>query len=115
MELIPADSKLVAACGLYCGSCRSFRKGKCPGCKQNSKATWCTVRTCNQSKGYASCAECTEFTDPKQCKKFNNPISKVIGFVLRSDRAACIAQIRRIGLEEHAKNMAETSRTTIRK
>ena len=28
----------VAACGLYCGACRKFVKGQCPGCKANTKA-----------------------------------------------------------------------------
>lgn len=38
----------VAYCGLYCGACKSHRKGKCPGCRENSKATWCEIRKCCQ-------------------------------------------------------------------
>lgn len=33
------DEKLVAACGLYCGACHKFLTGKCPGCKENEKAS----------------------------------------------------------------------------
>jgi hypothetical protein len=115
MKKIVADSGLVAYCGLYCGSCKGFLKDKCPGCHRNEKATWCGVRTCCIGSGYASCAECKEFGDPNDCKKFNNAISKVIGFVLRSDRRACIYQIKEIGIQGHAENMAAMKRQTIKR
>ena len=35
------DAAYVAACGLYCGACRKFVKGQCPGCWENKKADWC--------------------------------------------------------------------------
>ena len=84
---IAGDAGLVAYCGLYCGACRSRTKGRCPGCHENSKATWCTVRKCCMDKSYASCADCKEFADPMGCGKYNNFIARVVGFVLRSDRA----------------------------
>jgi len=114
MALTP-DTSLVAACGLYCGACRSHLRGKCPGCRNNTKATWCKVRSCNHSHGYATCAECKDFADPMQCKMYNNAMSKIFGFIFRSNRAACIAQIKTIGLEGHAKMMAEAAHHTIRK
>lgn len=61
-----------------------------------------------------SCADCATVADPKQCAKFHNPFSRIIGFVLRSDRPACIAQIKRLGLEGHAKDRAGAKRQTIR-
>jgi hypothetical protein len=64
--------------------------------------------------GYSSCAGCTTFADPKDCKKFNNFFSKTIGFILRSDRRACITQIREKGLQGHAEEMALHKRQTIR-
>jgi hypothetical protein len=115
MKEIVHDPKLVAFCGLYCGACGAYLKDRCPGCHDNEKASWCKVRTCCTETGYSSCADCTEFDDPKDCRKFHNFISRTIGFVLRSDRPACIAQIRRKGLEGHAENMASNKRQTIRR
>lgn len=110
-----ADPRLVAHCGLYCGACRSYLKGKCPGCHGNTKATWCQVRSCCTQLGIATCAQCPNLSDPMECKKFNNFVSKVFGFVFRSDRGACIRQIKELGLEGHAARMAASHSQTIRK
>jgi hypothetical protein len=115
MPEIKADAGLVAKCGLYCGACGSYLKGKCKGCSENVKATWCTIRSCCGERQIATCAECTDFTDPSECKKFNNFMSKMIGLVTRSDRAACIAQVRELGLEGHAAAMAAAGRQSIRR
>ena len=115
MNEIPIDPKLVAYCGLYCGACRSYLKGKCPGCAGNEKAGWCKIRVCCQENSYATCAACQSFTDVTDCKKFHNLMSQVIGFVLRSDRAACIDRIREIGVEAFAAEMAEKRTQTIKR
>ncbi len=106
MPDITADPKLVAHCGLYCGACRSYLKGRCPGCHDNSKASWCKIRACCQEHGWATCADCTEHPDPKTCAKFHNLFSRVIGFVLRSNRPACVERIRAVGVEGYAAEMA---------
>jgi len=115
MKDIISNTDLVAYCGLYCGACGSYLKDRCPGCHQNEKATWCKVRTCCKEHQYSSCAECKDFTDPRACRKFNNAISKVIGFVLRSDRPACIMQIKALGIQGHANAMADQRIQTIRR
>jgi hypothetical protein len=107
MREIVSNPDLVAYCGLYCGACRAYLKERCPGCHDNKKATWCKVRLCCIENGYSSCADCKEFTDPMDCKTFNNFMSKLFGFIFRSDRAACIAQIQKMGLQAHADNMAD--------
>lgn len=107
--------KPVAACGLYCGACRKFKRGKCTGCLTNEKASWCEIRTCCIEHGYASCADCTEFTDLKQCRKFNNVIGKIMGVVLNSNRFACIYRIREVGHEVFALEMEENGQQTIRR
>lgn len=107
MKDIISNTDLVAYCGLYCGACSRYLKDSCPGCHANEKATWCKVRSCCMEHHYSSCAECTEFGDARACKKFNNPISKVIGFVLRSDRPACITQIKSLGIQGHADTMTK--------
>jgi len=115
MKEIVADPSLVAYCGLYCGACGSYLKKRCPGCHENANASWCGVRRCCLESGIASCAQCATHADPNDCKKFNNFISKVFGFVFRSDRRAGILQIREEGLDGHARIMAESGRQTIRK
>ena len=110
---VKADAKLVAACGLYCGACKSLLKGKCQGCAQNEKASWCKVRTCCKEHGWASCAECKEFKDPRECAKFDSFIARMVGFVLNSDRARCIDQIRAVGPEAFAKTMAAERKQTV--
>lgn len=114
MKSITADSGLVAYCGLYCGACGKYLRGRCEGCHHNTKAAWCKVRSCSIERHYSSCADCVEYSDVKECRKFNNAISKVIGFVLRSDRAACVTQIRNLGLQGHAEKMASLGRPSIR-
>jgi hypothetical protein len=106
MEQIKTDPQLVAYCGLYCGCCRKYLKGSCPGCHGNERASWCGIRNCNIDHGYKSCAECTEFSNPMDCKKFNNFFSKVFAVLFRSDRAACIAKIKSEGYENYASFMA---------
>jgi hypothetical protein len=115
MKEIVANPNMVAYCGLYCGACKSFLKDKCPGCHDNSKATWCKVRSCCIENIYLSCADCKTFENPRNCKYFNNPISKAISFFLRSDRSACICQIKSLGIEGHASDMASNMRHTIRR
>ena len=115
MQDVRVVPEMVAYCGLYCGACRSHLNGKCKGCHENSKATWCTVRACCIGKNIKSCAECADHANPSDCKKFNNFMSKLFGFVFRSDRAACIAQIRDLGIDGHAAIMAKNKAHTIKR
>lgn len=110
---IATNPELVAACGLYCAACRSFRKGRCAGCRENQKATWCKVRLCCKEHERASCAACTEHADPVACGIHNNLISKVIGVVLNSDRRACVMRIRELGPGAFASMMAERGLQTL--
>jgi hypothetical protein len=115
MKEVVANKELVAYCGLYCGACKKYLAGSCPGCHENSKASWCKIRSCNMEHGYGSCADCKEFANPADCKKFNNFISKIFALIFKSDRAACIAQIKATGMEEFARYMAENKLQSIRK
>jgi hypothetical protein len=106
MKQVVSDEGLVAFCGLYCGACRAYLSGRCPGCKENAKATWCKIRICCIENKYETCADCKDFKDVDDCKKFNNFISKIFAFVFRSNRKACIEQIRMQGKIKHADIMA---------
>ncbi len=115
MKEIISNPELVAYCGLYCGACKSYLKEKCPGCHENSKASWCKVRTCCMDNNYATCADCRQFTEPLDCGKYNNFMSKIFGMVFRSDRAACIRQIREAGLQGHTDRMARQKLHSIKR
>lgn len=115
MKEIVSNPELVAYCGLYCGACGAYLRDRCPGCHENTRASWCKVRLCCMEHEYASCADCKEYADPKECKKYNNVISKIVGFVLRSDRAACIGQIKQMGIQGHADTMTRLKRPSIKR
>jgi len=115
MKEIVADKALIAYCGLYCGACRKYLKGSCPGCRENNKASWCKIRSCNLEHGYSSCADCKDFANPMDCKKFNNFISKIFALIFKSDRAACIEKIKEAGYEGFAKYMAENKLQSVKR
>ena len=115
MKDIPVNTKLVSFCGLYCGSCGKYLKGKCSGCVENEKASWCKIRKCCMEKGINSCAECNEFADVKDCKLFDNFVSKMFEFVFKSDRKAGIQKIKDSGYEEFARFMAENELISMKK
>ncbi len=115
MKPIVADLELVAYCGLYCGACGAYLRGRCPGCHENVKASWCKVRSCCMAEQYSSCAECKDYGDTRECKMYNNWIAKIFGFIFRSDRSACIDQIRELGIEGHTKKMAEAKHQSIKR
>lgn len=111
---ITVNKDLIAACGLYCGACKSYINGKCPGCRENTKASWCKTRQCCIENNIQSCADCTS-VHYMECKKFNNGFSKLIGFILNSDRPACIKRIKDVGYEAFASEMAAIGRQSIKR
>ena len=113
MDSITVDPTLVADCGLYCGACGAYRKGRCPGCRKNAKATWCKVRVCGIEHGYSTCANCATHADPRRCRTYHNFISRLFGFVFRSTRAAGIDRIRTVGTEAFAREMAAARRHSL--
>lgn len=106
MKPITTSKSLISYCGLYCGACKRYISGSCPGCAENQKASWCKIRSCNIEHGYTSCADCKDFANPMECKKFNNFISKIFAIIFKSDRAAGIAMIKESGYEGFAEYMA---------
>jgi hypothetical protein len=106
---------LVSYCGLYCGACPSYKKGRCPGCAGNDKAAWCKVRSCNIQKCLTSCADCDEFEEVNDCKKFNNFISKMFALVLNSNRRKGILFIKSNGREAFAENMIKLDRVSLKR
>jgi hypothetical protein len=113
MREVKADPALVACCGLYCGACGSYLKGKCEGCQKSEKNSWCQVKKCTNKKGISTCAQCLMHPDPTKCDTFNNFISKIFGLVLNSDRPACLKEIRTSNLQAYAEKMAGLKQRTI--
>jgi len=107
MKEIVKDINLVAYCGLYCGACGAYIKGRCPGCHENVRAKWCKVRSCCIENSYSSCAACQKHSDTQDCQHFKGKIVKIIGFLLNSDIKAGIDMIRTNGLEKYVEFMAE--------
>ncbi len=112
-EIVP-DKNLIAFCGLYCGACRSYLAGKCPGCKENVKAAWCKIRQCCMENNLQSCADC-KMIELNKCKKYNNFISKAFGFIFNSDRSACVNRIKVLGYDSFALEMANAKNQTIKR
>lgn len=115
MKHIINSTKLISACGLYCGACRKFLNGKCPGCsiardkpdpcQPTPRYLYkCKIRQCCRSEGYKSCAECS--MDVKQCRTYNTLIGKFFALVFKTDRAESIRFIREQGEEAYADKMA---------
>jgi len=113
MRPVLANPDLVACCGLYCGACGAYLKEKCEGCRKSLKNGWCGVKKCANEKGIATCADCQAFPHPMDCGKFNSFISRVIGRLFNSNRAACVGEIKQLGLKVYAAKMAEQKRQTI--
>ena len=114
MTEICIDTELVGYCGQYCGACGSYREGKCAGCHENAAAAWCQVRACCRESGIRTCAECAKYAQPKGCAKYSTFTSRILGQAMHADRSQCIAQVRELGLEGHARDMARRGHPTIK-
>ena len=112
------STRLIAACGLYCGACRKYRQEKCPGCRISNRIQpltkrlqKCKIRSCCFNKGFQTCAQCN--MDVSECKLHNNWKSKLFSVIFRSDRVACIRYIRKNGMEAYAERMSLHEQMTI--
>ena len=112
---IIVDESLVAYCGLYCGACPRYLKGKCPGCRTTSKSSWCKVKPCNTENGWRSCAECTQHEDVAACAKYNPLIIRIGEFVSRTSRRAGIQMIKGKGFSAFSQHMANHKLVSIKK
>ena len=98
------DEKIIACCGLICSDCGAFKRNKCDGCHYDKPLSAnCKVKPCVISQGFATCADCKEFENLRDCKKLNNFISKIFAFIFRSDRLGNLQTIRQTGLEDFKK------------
>jgi hypothetical protein len=108
-----SDQRLIAYCGLYCGTCSKYKKGNCPGCVRNEKATWCKIRSCNMDNGFSNCSACT--TNVGECKKLNNVFGKIFGFIFKTDRVASLNFIKQKGGHVFIDKMCDLDQMSIKK
>ena len=112
---IVANTELIAICGLYCGACPKYLKGKCLGCKENVKAKWCKTRTCALELNIKSCADCTKVNHVKSCKYHNNAFSRIFEKIFNSNRAACIDMIKQGGYDNFATFMTQNKQMSVKR
>jgi len=115
MKEVIANKELISYCGLYCGACKSYLREKCPGCRTNRKYKKCKMRPCCIDNNYTSCADCKDFKDVMDCKKYTNILWNVLEFLFRTRRSACIDLIREKGYDAFAKHMAEKRLVTLKR
>jgi hypothetical protein len=104
----PSDQNIIIAhCGIVCSKCGAFTKGKCKGCHgEKPMFKNCPIKKCNLGNNLATCADCQEFQDLKECKKLNSFISKIFGLIFRTNRIGNLVHIREIGLETYKEEQA---------
>lgn len=54
-------SKLIGKCGFYCGSCPTYSKGKCIGCRAAHKKGDCYTFDCVDVQKIEYCGLCKNF------------------------------------------------------
>jgi hypothetical protein len=99
------EKQLVAYCGLYCGSCGAYQRGKCEACKPGGGFSACKIRICCEEKNYETCAECNYF---ETCTILNSFTSRIFGVIFRKDRKGNLCRIKEIGVEKWVKEMEAT-------
>jgi hypothetical protein len=55
------DPELIGCCGFYCGSCPTYRNGKCKGCLEAHGQGDCFTFDCVKEKRFRFCGQCPDF------------------------------------------------------
>ena len=100
-------TRLVAYCGLYCGNCGAYKRGRCRACLMGGGFSSCKVRECCIEKDYKNCAGCDEYLE---CRILNSFIARIFGFIFRTDRKANLQGLKEMGIEKWAEEMAASGK-----
>lgn len=114
-KTIEKNPELISACGLYCGACNAYQKGKCPGCAEKTNAAWCKIRLCCKENQIGNCSECKKYASVSDCNYFNNVFANLFAFVFRSDRLANIEMLKNKGDEIFVDYMSEHKLVSLKK
>ena len=91
---------VLAQCGLVCSNCGMFVKGRCQGChSEKPMMRNCKVKKCCLDRQLSTCAECDEFVNLRECRKLHNWISRIFGFIFRTNRIGNLYRIRDVGAD----------------
>ena len=115
MNKAAPDIKLIAYCGLYCGSCPMYQNNKCSGCKNDKSKNDCEIRNCCIEKNLTNCARCREFKNFKECRKLNNFTTKLFELIFRSDKISSVELLKSRGQKKYSQHMAENNLISIKK
>lgn len=63
----------------------------------------------------ATCADCTDFDNLKECKKLNNFMAKMFGLVFNSDRVASLTFIKDQGTDAFVSKMESEKAMTFKR
>ena len=55
------DNNLIGKCGFYCGSCPTYIKGECDGCRKSHNIGDCFTFDCVDKKEIEYCGQCEQF------------------------------------------------------
>ncbi len=110
------DNKtLFSYCGLFCGNCNRGYAKNCDAsklCKNGCGRASCSIRTCAQEKGVDSCADCSDYTS---CKILDSFMSKLFGFIFRSNRSGNLDLLHEKGYDYVADILKSTGKMTVPK
>jgi hypothetical protein len=103
---------LISYCGVNCGACPSYLKGKCKGCRGNTPdfsvgLPSCKMKSCCVENGYTTCANCTKHESVDDCKIFNPLFFRFGEFIAGISRKKGLEMIKKEGIGFFAEFMAE--------
>jgi len=108
---IEQNEFIVAYCGLACSNCGMYLKEKCAGCHSDKPMNRnCKMKACAIKHKYITCADCTEFSNLKDCRKLNNLVANFFGFIFRTNRIRNLYRIRESGLNAFIEEKRKDSR-----
>ena len=105
--MVEDKTLLVAYCGLYCGNCGSYKKGRCKGCQDGGGFASCTLKKCCVESNFRTCAQCEEFIE---CRKLNNFMARIFSFLFRTDRMGNLKAINNLSIEKWVEEVSVSGR-----
>lgn len=65
----------------------------------------CKVKKCCIDRQFSTCAECNEFANLRECRNLHNLISRIFGFIFRTNRIGNLNRIRELGIDQFTKEV----------
>lgn len=110
-----AISRFVRDLSFTSGNCnRGYAKNSDESklCKNGCGQSRCSIRKCAQEKELVSCADCSDYAS---CKLLDNFMSKLFGFIFRSNRSGNLDLLHEKGYDHVAEKLKSTGKMTVPK